>query len=246
MSRRWGRLRKMKRERGYLDTIRFLGSKVVYFVKAGTVQPPTTIEANLDLWSRYDWSLQGEEWTLSSEWKQSLVRHVLEPNIPMGSRVLEIGPGAGRWTEHLLQRAKHVSVVDLTPECIRMCKEKFKGVQNISYFVNDGQDLSFIRATSIDRIWSFGVFVHMQSTDAEKYIAQFSSILVPGGRGVINHGAEGAKKRGWRSDITTQMMVEMCNRHGLSVLQQFDSWDNCRCRLSEPDTDIVTIFEKRV
>lgn len=244
MSRRWARWGKMKRERGSLETVRFLASKLFYLAKTGTLQPPTTIEGNLDAWSRYEWSLQGEEWTPGLEWKHSLIKHVLEPNIPLGSRVIEIGPGAGRWTEYLLQRAKHVSVVDLTPECIRICKERFKGSEKISYYINDGQDLSFIPPASIDRVWSFNVFVHVQATDIEQYIRQFVSVLAPGGRGIIHHGAQGSSKRGWKSNVTAKGVFEMCNRYGLVVVEQFDSWDNGHFCISELEPDVVTIFEK--
>ena len=36
------------------------------------------------------------------------MNHVLLPNAPEDSFILEIGPGAGRWTEHLLTRAQIV------------------------------------------------------------------------------------------------------------------------------------------
>jgi hypothetical protein len=97
MSRRWASLKKQRRENGPRGTITFLISRLVNLVGTRGLVPPNTVEANLELWSRYDWSRKGEEWTLSDEWKESLVKHVMEPNIPEGCRVLEIGPGMGRW-----------------------------------------------------------------------------------------------------------------------------------------------------
>jgi SAM-dependent methyltransferase len=249
MSRRWETLKKTKREEGYFGLTKFLASRALRFVRTGALQPPNTIEANLELWSRYDWSLQGQEWSANTEWHGSLLTHVLEPNIPVGSRVLEIGCGAGRWTDYLVRRAKHVIAVDLTAECIRICKERFSNCDNISYLVNDGQDLSFIPHGSIDRIWSFDVFVHIQSTDVEKYVRQFADILTDGGRGIVHHSATGVKKNGWRSDMTAERMIEMSDRHGLAIVKQFDSWDNERFGVSGqcPDrtSDVVTVFEKR-
>jgi len=249
MSRRWESLKKTTRERGYIGASGYLASKALRLVRTGTLQPPNTIAANLELWSRYDWSLHGEEWTKDAEWRASLVREILEPNIPVGSRVMEIGPGGGRWTEPLAKRAVRLSVVDLTPECIRLCKQKFSSFSNISYFVNDGKDLSFIPPNSIDRVWSFDVFVHIQSPDVENYIAQIAGILVTGGRGIIHHSANGINKTGWRSDMTTKAMVEMCSRYGLSVLEQFDSWGGGHFHVSNHSTgkttDIVTLFERK-
>jgi ubiquinone/menaquinone biosynthesis C-methylase UbiE len=240
---------KMGREQGYLCALRFILSRLFVSIRLRMRGFPNTIDANLEIWSSHDWSKDGEEWSNTSEWKASVVEHVLEPNVPIGSRVLEIGPGAGRWTEYLLHRAKHVIVVDLTPMCIEMCKKRFKDFENIDYFINDGRDLSFIPANSIDRIWSWDVFVHIQSTDVENYVRQFAAILVPGGRGVIHHSKNGVSQIGWRSDMTAQKMVDFCKRHGLDVLQQFDSWDNGRVRIwpeipEDAGPDIVTIFAK--
>ena len=111
-----------------------------------------SIASNLRTWSEWDWSKGGEEWTNSQDWKESLVQHVLEPNIPVGSQGLEIGPGGGRWTEFLIQRASHLTIVDLTPKCIEVCRARFERATNIEYHVNDGCDLSFIPSQSIDRI----------------------------------------------------------------------------------------------
>lgn len=49
-------------------------------------------------WSDYNWSRRGEEWNASPEWKQALIENVLARWIPLGAAVLEIGPGAGRWS----------------------------------------------------------------------------------------------------------------------------------------------------
>jgi hypothetical protein len=52
-------------------------------------------------WSDYDWSGYGEEWNASLDWKRALIGDVLERWIPAGVVVLEIGPGAGRWSQAL-------------------------------------------------------------------------------------------------------------------------------------------------
>ncbi|HZQ71391.1 MAG TPA: class I SAM-dependent methyltransferase [Burkholderiales bacterium] len=206
-----------------------------------------SIAANLRMWSDWDWSRRGEEWTSSPQWKASLVRHVLEPNVPAGSRVLEIGPGAGRWTEVLQRRASHLTLVDLAPRCIELCRERFGDAGNIEYHVNDGRDLGFVPDASVDRIWSFDVFVHIQASDVERYVRQFPRLLAPGGVGVVHHSKDGKTRRGWRSDMTAGTMRRLCEENGLEVVQQFDSWDEGRVRLwgSEGGPDIVTIFRRR-
>ena len=68
---------------------------------------------NRKRWSGYDWSGRGEEWNASSEWKQALIDDVLARWIPAGAVVLEIGPGAGRWSEFLVERASGLVLVDV-------------------------------------------------------------------------------------------------------------------------------------
>jgi hypothetical protein len=52
-------------------------------------------------WADYNWSERGEEWNASPEWKQALIEEVLTRWIPEDKTLLEIGPGAGRWSEAL-------------------------------------------------------------------------------------------------------------------------------------------------
>ena len=229
-------------EQGLLKTLGYLWRR---FVRRGEYEPaPNTISMNRWVWSRIDWSKGGEEWTSSPAWKQGFVTHVLEPNIPMGSRVLEIGPGAGRWTECIIPRAAHLIGVDVTPKCVEICKERFKGVPNVEFHLNDGRDLSFIAPRSIDRIWSVDVFVHINAVDVENYMRQFAQLLAPGGVGLIHHAKSGQSKREWRSDMTAEKMREFCAKYGLNLMDQFEEWDNGRASIHGKGTDIISVFAK--
>jgi ubiquinone/menaquinone biosynthesis C-methylase UbiE len=213
------------------------------------ISKANTIKNNLKAWSKYDWSRYGEEWSNSPEWKESLVECILKPHIPVGSEVLEIGPGAGRWTEHLVKRASHLILVDLAPSCIEICKKRFKNYSNVEYFINDGKDISFIHDNSIDCVWSWDVFVHIQSEDIKEYVRQFTRIVRPGGQALIHHSKSGRSKFGWRSDMTAVKMREYCKEYGLEVLEQFDSWNNGRMHIwpglpANEGPDIVSVLLK--
>ena len=211
--------------------------------------PENTIEENLAKWSGHNWSQLGEEWSNNPEWKESFVKHVLNPMVNEGTDILEIGPGGGRWTEYLLEKAKNITLVDLTPECIDLCKERFKDYKNIKYFVNDGVSLEFVPDNSMDHIWSFDVFVHVQAKDIEGYFKQFPRILKKGGTGLIHHSKHGRTTRGWRSDMTAKKMKEFCDIYGLKLIDQFETWDDGNYRIwptiplkENPDT--ISVFKK--
>lgn len=212
-------------------------------------QRKNSTENNQAIWGGYDWSHQGEEWSNTPEWKDSVIEHVLQPHIPLGSRALEIGPGAGRWTEHLIQRASHLTVVDLTSTCIDICKERFKEFQNIEYHVNDGRSLDFIADASIDRVWSWDVFVHIDSKDVREYVRHLARVIRPNGQALIHHSKLGASKAGWRSDMTDEKMREYCREFDLEVIRQFETWDEGKYSIwpelsGEQSPDVVTIFRK--
>lgn len=207
-----------------------------------------TISRNYAGWQDWDWSKRGEEWTPSPEWKQSLIDEVLLRYIEPGRDILEIGPGAGRWTETLQKIAKRLIIVDLSDRCIEICKKRFAMYDNIEYYVNNGTDVSFIHSDSIDFIWSFDVFVHINAWDTEKYLIEFSRILKKGGRCIIHHPKEGRhyelEDDGWRSNMTAELFCGVLEKHGLILMRQFDSWGE----RGEFDVkcyhDIITVFER--
>ena len=208
-----------------------------------------TVANNVKVWSKWDWSTSGEEWSNSEEWKDSLVQEVLFRYIPDGKVVLEIGPGGGRWTEYLVPRSTRVFLVDVTCGCIELCKERFSGYINIEYFVNDGRNLSFLQNASIDAVWSWDVFVHIRSAEIERYIKEFARILSPGGVAVIHHSKSGISRTGWRSDMTARKMFDFCSSYGLIVERQFEQWLDGRQRIwpgipPEKSPDTISILRK--
>jgi ubiquinone/menaquinone biosynthesis C-methylase UbiE len=179
---------------------------------------------NRQIWNSWDWSRQGEEWTVSEAWRQSLVRLVMRSNIPPGASVLEIGPGAGRWTEPLLEDAREYVGIDISSAAVNRCAERFSKHSQARFSVGSGQDLAGVATQSIDAIWSFDVFVHINTADVDRYLAEFVRVLRPGGVAVIHHGGVGGASGGWRSDLTIAAMHEMTVRHGLLTAQTLSSW----------------------
>ncbi len=209
---------------------------------------PNSVSYNEFIWSRYDWSEKGEEWSNNPEWKKSFIEYILKPFIGHQNSVLEIGPGAGRWSEIILPLASNLTLVDIAPLCINMCKEKFGSGEKISYLVNNGSDLNDVPDNSIERIWSWAVFVHLESNVADTYLKEFFRVMKPGGKALLQHSKYGVNI-GWRSDLTKEKMLKLCQKHGFYVEKQFNSWDNGRQHIwpslpPESDPDIITIFSK--
>jgi ubiquinone/menaquinone biosynthesis C-methylase UbiE len=197
---------------------------------------------NREVWNSWDWKAGGEEWTLSPEWKQSLVRQVLRKYIPAGKDVLEIGPGAGRWTEFLQPMSRSLVGVDISQQCVDICSKKFGGSGNARFLTSNGNNLNGVADQSVDAIWSFDVFVHIDAADAAGYVKEFRRVLRPGGVGVVHHGKE-PELGGWRSNLTIGKFRELLETNGFTVVEQFEHWkENGQTLPVGRYEDIVTVF----
>ena len=197
------------------------------------------------IWESWDWQAQGEEWTPSPEWKQSVVDRVLRPHMPEGGLIVEIGPGGGRWTDELRKLASKLVAVDISEECLRVCRERFADSDNIEWLLTPGNELPGVETGSTDAIWSFDVFVHINRTDVEGYASELQRVLKPGGIGVLHHGTTGGASGGWRSNMTAESMSEVLENAGLQVTKQFTTWKDgeqeYQAGLYE---DAITVFRK--
>ena len=105
-----------------------------FIVGKSTVSSASHTESdNRSVWDSYDWSRRGEEWTTSPEWKRALVDGLLSRHLRPGSTVLEIGPGAGRWSEILQPLAGRLVLVDVSVACLASCRQRFERCANVEY-----------------------------------------------------------------------------------------------------------------
>lgn len=203
-----------------------------------------TTQYNYKEWSHYDWSHQGEEWTDSTAWRQALIEEVLKANLQPNSTVLEIGPGAGRWSETLATLSKKLILVDLTERSIAHCRKRLKAHQHVAYHQNNGRDLSFLSRDSVDFVWSFDVFVHLSPGDTAKYLEGIKKILSPAGIAIIHHPAMGGARGGFRSSVTNDLFCQLLKKHNLKLIHQFDSFGKDNAFSVQTYGDMITVFGK--
>jgi len=98
---------------------------------------------------------------------------------------LEIGPGGGRWTRYLLD-FKKLYVVDYHVELLAELKKNFCK-PGMEFIKNNGTDFPGIPERSIDYLFSFGTFVHLDAPIIEIYLANMKKILKPGANAVIQY-----------------------------------------------------------
>lgn len=191
-----------------------------------------------EVWSGWDWSTGGEEWNESEEWKASLIEHVLHPGVPTGGVVLEIGPGAGRWTDHLHERADRLVLVEATEEVLELTRRRYGDDPAVSFVRTAGSDMPGVPDGSVDAVWSFDVFVHLAPLDTAGYLAEVARVLRPGGVATIHHSG-GRNRHGWRAPMTARLFANLAAERGLETERQFDSWEGGRFDV-RPFGDVIT------
>lgn len=213
-----------------------------------------TVEWNLKVWNEgYAWPKDGDEWddcARSSNipyetWKDQLRRTFIVPFVRPQTTALEIGPGHGRWSELLHPKVAELHLVDLSPLCIEFCRKRLALHPNVRYHVNDGKSLSMIQASSIDFVWSFDTFVHIEEPEVRAYARELERVMKPQSIGVIHHPGSPSpeqRKNGCRSALDIRKFSTILAQNSLHVIRQTSEWGS-GCNLSLTG-DVMTVFAR--
>lgn len=233
-------------------------------------------------WGRsYDWSADGEEWSGQAAfcgqpyeaWKASLVDAFLRPMIGPDDVVLEIAPGHGRWSSELIALARTVHLVDLNPECVAFCRERFREHPGVHCHQGDGRSLPRELTGAIDAGWSYDSCVHMELDTLEAYLHELARVLRPGGRAVLHHAGRRHRwlalgflrhlgplrslyrllsmgrdtmggRDGDRGNVSGEAVRAAAARAGLTVVQQVDRWGPEQAFDCRRFRDLITTLER--
>lgn len=199
---------------------------------------------NRGVWSTWDWSRGGDEWNDTDDpelWKATLIDEVLLPYLGDAQAVLEIGPGAGRWSEVIAPRVERLVVVDVTPRALELTRERLGDPAGVEYVLSDGGTFASVHDASIDFVWSFDVFVHIAPLDVASYVAEIARVLRPGGGAVVHHSGALQRSPGWRSPMSGPLFARLAGERGLEVERQFDSWSGGRFGV-RTNGDVITVL----
>ena len=106
-------------------------------------------------------------------WKQDIVDALILPNTAVHSTVLEVAMGHGRWTPYLARHARRYIGVDFSPSCVNYCREHFgKFVKRHFSHILTGAPSRLFPSASVQFIWSFDSFVHIEPDITELYMAR--------------------------------------------------------------------------
>ena len=123
-----------------------------------------------------------------------------------GKRVLDAGCGPGHYAEWLLERGAEVVGVDVSPQMIRLARERLGGRAEF-YLADLGRPLSFLADESFDVVLGALVFDYVR--DWNPLFAEFRRLLRAGGVLVFSagHPLLDYLQRGTGSYFTTELIT---------------------------------------
>lgn len=151
-----------------------------------------------------------------------VVKKYITPYVGPDSVVLEIGPGGGRWTQYMLGAAR-IFLVELTPEFFPCLEERFpEHKDKFVFYRTSGYEMNGIAPGSVDFVFTFGTFVHIDPEGINRYLAEIKNVMKPGGTAVIQY-SDKTKPRAAEipvfSDMDGEKMETFINANGLKLIR---------------------------
>lgn len=103
------------------------------------------------------------------------------PDLPSGSRVLDLGCGNGRILPAAVERGWQIVAADISCHAVQIAKAAMKGIADTEFLVADAGALPF-RDYSFDAVIAWHVLGHGEEKDRMRMIRELKGILNEGGR----------------------------------------------------------------
>lgn len=158
----------------------------------------------------------------------------------------ELACGHGRHAQQIYKEAPALVLIDVVPENVAYCRERFKDSPNVACMQNDGATFRPLPDEFLTAMYCYDAMVHFECDVVLSYIRDAVRVLRPGGRALFHHsnlhafpGRDHRKNPGGRNFMSQELFVHTAQRAGFTILESvtFD-WD-------APHTDCLTLLEKR-
>ena len=152
-----------------------------------------------------DWEWPGDEWVDDQVREETYKRIIGDQDVADLTKVVEIGPGAGKYTNLILDRtAAEVSAYELSGAFIDVLNQRFKEQvangrlrpRRISWTDNEGLIRDYGERNSADLFFAIDVLYFMDFQSAFVYLISAAYMLKKGGRFSAIF-ADGTSESGW-------------------------------------------------
>ncbi len=153
---------------GAIDAVR-TGSSVMWTIDAARVRNVVPQAAS------------GVSWSSESTFLEALL-----PRIAPGTRVMDLGCGAGRFARSVAPVVGEVICVDSSRLLLEEARVQLREYGNVSYVRNQGCTLVDIRDSSIDIVFSQGLFGYLDPREFVALAIETRRVLKPNGEFVFS------------------------------------------------------------
>jgi SAM-dependent methyltransferase len=138
---------------------------------------------------------------------------------------LEIGPGDGAWTDHLVAN-EPLYLVDIYGEFLRSTKSKFNPVyrNRLCPYMTSETDLSMLPQNQFGFVFSWNVFNYLTTDLIDQYLKEIFNVLRPGGVCVFSynnaertHCAKNVEL-GYMSYMPKKLLTNLIHQHGYEII----------------------------
>ena len=158
--------------------------------------------------------------------------------------VIDFACGRGRHAAQILDRARHITVVDANVNNIAACKERFASSPHVTCVVNPATSLPCATG-AYSALFSYDALIHFEATDVIALLGEFARALCPGGKALLHYSnyqddptGDFADNPWWSAFFSEPMMLHFGSRAGLRKIASMTG------SLSRAASDGLTLFEK--
>jgi len=160
-----------------------------------------------------------------AQWE--FVQRFLSPFQIDYTNTVDLSCGHGRHSEKLGVLARDLVLIDVNPENIIFCRQKYPN-KPWRFIVNNGFDLHEISDTSVTFIYCLEAAVHFDLEIILSYVKEFRRVLTPGAFAFVHHsnvtkhpGADFRTIPHWRNFMSKDIFAHLCIHNGLQIVDQY-------------------------
>jgi SAM-dependent methyltransferase len=181
-----------------------------------------------------DLDVLGDEWSLADAEVERIVGAWIEPFVTPDSAVAEIGVGGGRVARLVAGSVGLLECFDLSEGMLEHARRTLADRSNVSFHLVGGPKLPGEMTGTLDFVYSFDVFVHLDLHTQWRYLQEIERVLKPGGRAFLhttNLTAPGGWERFAAQDhytldghyfVTPEVVKTLVGHTGLRMIRESD------------------------
>jgi len=157
--------------------------------------------------------------------------------------ILELGCGAARIGRELIDRCRHWTGVDISPNMIRAAGRRLASHDKVRLEVLERTSLSMIDDESLDKAYSVAVLCHMDKEDLFLYLRELARVLQSGGLAYLEtwNLADSVGWYRWMYEVEFWNRADHSQRKDVAR-NQFCVADEFRLYAERAGLDVLAVF----